>query len=74
MIIDKRPDQLKMDFHLHEGGYPAIEQRARAEGGEIHWGDETALVSTDVRGRSYAPTALDDCHGYQPRQDPVDDH
>lgn len=35
--------------------YPAIEQRARAEGGEIHWGDETALVNTDVRGRSYAP-------------------
>ena len=25
------------------------------EGGEIHWGDETALVNTDVRGRSYAP-------------------
>jgi hypothetical protein len=26
-----------------------------AEGGEIHWGDETALTNTDVRGRSYAP-------------------
>ncbi len=35
--------------------YPAIEQRAKAEGGEIHWGDETALVNTDVWGRSYAP-------------------
>jgi transposase len=35
--------------------YPAIEQQARAEGGEIHWGDETALVNTNVRGRSYAP-------------------
>lgn len=35
--------------------YPAIEQRAKAEGGEIHWGDETAVVNTDVRGRSYAP-------------------
>jgi transposase len=35
--------------------YPAIEKRAKAEGGEIHWGDETALVNTDVRGRSYAP-------------------
>jgi hypothetical protein len=23
--------------------------------GEIHWGDETALTNTDVRGRSYAP-------------------
>ena len=35
--------------------YPEIERRAKAAGGEIHWGDETALVNTDVRGRSYAP-------------------
>lgn len=35
--------------------YPAIEKRAKAEGAEIHWGDETALVNTDVRGRGYAP-------------------
>lgn len=38
-----------------EGEYPGIEQRARAEGAEIYWGDETALVNTDVRGRSFAP-------------------
>ena len=107
MIIDTRPEQLKMDFSLWsraavgqlidqefgiklqvrsigkyltrwgftpqkpikrayeqspaavqawlEGEYPGIEQRARSEGAEIHWGDETALVNTDVRGRSYAP-------------------
>ena len=107
LIIDKRPEQLKMDFHLWsraavgqlieqefgiklqvrsigkyltrwgftpqkpikrayeqspaavqawlEGEYPAIEQRARAQGAEIHWGDETALVNTDVRGRSFTP-------------------
>lgn len=35
--------------------YPEIHKRAKAEGAEIHWGDETALVNTDVRGRSYAP-------------------
>lgn len=35
--------------------YPTIELRAKAERGEIHWGDETALVNTDVRGRGYAP-------------------
>ena len=35
--------------------YPAIAERAKAEHAEIHWGDETALVNTDVRGRSYAP-------------------
>jgi Transposase and inactivated derivatives len=38
-----------------EETYPAIAERAKAEGGEVHWGDETALVNTDVRGRSYAP-------------------
>lgn len=35
--------------------YPAIAQRAKAQGGEIYWGDETGLRSDDVRGRSYAP-------------------
>jgi transposase len=107
MIVDRRPEQLKMDFHLWsraavmqrieqefdiklpvrsvgkyltrwgftpqkpikraygqssaavqawlESEYPAIEQRARAEGAEIHWGDETALVNTDVRGTGFAP-------------------
>jgi transposase len=38
-----------------EETYPAIVQRARAEDAEIHWGDETAVVNTDVRGRGYAP-------------------
>jgi transposase len=107
LIIDKRPEQLKMEFALwtraavgelieRECGiklcvravgnylkrwgftpqkpitrayerrpeaiqkwldedYPAIAERAKAEEGEIQWGDETALVNTDVRGRSYAP-------------------
>ncbi len=107
-IIDKRPEQLKMDFFLWsraavgqlieqeygiklhvrsvgkylkrwgftpqkpikrayeqnpeavqawlEGEYPGIAERAQQEGAEIHWGDETALVNTDVRGRSFAPT------------------
>ena len=35
--------------------YPAIAERAKEEHAEIHWGDETALDNTDVRGRSYAP-------------------
>jgi transposase len=35
--------------------YPKIAARARAEGAEIHWGDETGLRSDDVRGRGYAP-------------------
>jgi len=35
--------------------YPGIAVRAKKEGGEIHWGDETGLRGDDVRGRSFAP-------------------
>lgn len=49
---EQRPEAVRQWLE-HE--YAAIERRAKAEGGEIHWGDETALVNTDVRGRSYAP-------------------
>ena len=35
--------------------YPATAERAKDEGAEIHWGDETALVNTDVRGRGFSP-------------------
>ena len=38
-----------------EEDYPVIATRAKAEGAEIHWGDETGLRSDDVRGRGYAP-------------------
>lgn len=49
---EQRPEAVQQWLE-HE--YPSIERRAKAEGAEIHWGDETALVNTDVRGRSYAP-------------------
>lgn len=35
--------------------YPAIAERARAEGGEIHWADETGLSNQANYGRSFAP-------------------
>jgi len=35
--------------------YPEIKQRAKKEGAEVHWGDETGLRSDDVNGRGYAP-------------------
>jgi transposase len=38
-----------------ENTYPAIAQRARAQGGEIHWADETGLSSRANYGRSFAP-------------------
>jgi transposase len=49
---EQRPEAVKKWL---DEEYPAIAERAKAEGGEIHWGDETALVNTDVRGRGYAP-------------------
>jgi hypothetical protein len=35
--------------------YPAIQARARAEGAEIHWGDETGVSSQANYGCSFAP-------------------
>ncbi|MCS6762969.1 MAG: IS630 family transposase [Candidatus Protistobacter heckmanni] len=35
--------------------YPVIAACAKAEGAEIHWGDETGVRRDDVRGHSYAP-------------------
>jgi hypothetical protein len=49
---EQRPEAVKAWL---DEQYPAIEAKAKAQGAEIHWGDETALVNTDVRGRSYAP-------------------
>jgi transposase len=37
-----------------ERTYPEIERRAAAEGGEIHWGDETGVRSTCQHSRGYA--------------------
>lgn len=106
-IIDRRPEQLKLDFALwtreavrqlilHDLGidmpirtvgeylkrwgftpqkpvkfayerrpekvsewlnqtFPEIHKRAMKEKGEIYWGDETGLRSSDVRGRGFAP-------------------
>ena len=49
---EQRPEAVKRWL---DDEYPEIAKRSRAEGGEIHWGDETALVNTDVRGRGFAP-------------------
>lgn len=38
--------------------YPAISTRAKEENAEIHWADETAVMNTDVRGRSYSPRGV----------------
>ena len=38
-----------------EEEYPSIQQRAKAENAEIHWGDETGCKNRCNHGRSYAP-------------------
>lgn len=69
--------------------YPAIAAKAKAKGGEIHWGDETALTITDILGRSYVTTGqiyrglcawrqtrktFHDGYRHQSRKNPLDDH
>ena len=49
---EQKPEAVKKWL---EEEYPTIKERASAENGEIHWGDETGLRSDDVRGRGYAP-------------------
>jgi transposase len=36
--------------------YPALQVRAKAEGGEIHWGDETGVSSESYISRGYSPS------------------
>lgn len=38
--------------------YPAIAERAKCEGAEIHWGDETSLNSDCQAGRGFAPKGI----------------
>lgn len=48
----QQPEQVKQWID-HE--YPGLEKRAKAEGAEIYWGDETGVSNQDQTGRSYAP-------------------
>lgn len=47
-------DPSAVDYWL-EREYPEIKQRAKSEGAEIQWGDESGLRSDAQRGRGYAP-------------------
>lgn len=49
---EQRPEAIQ-HWLTHE--YPAIAARAKAEGAEIHWADETSLSTSDPRGRGFAP-------------------
>jgi transposase len=38
-----------------ENEYPSIKKHAKRVKGEIYWGDETSISTSDIRGRGYAP-------------------
>ena len=50
--FEQRPEAVKKWL---ETDYPAIAERAKAEGAEISWGDETAVSSVEHYARGYAP-------------------
>ncbi len=49
---EQRPEAVKAWL---DDQYPEIAKAAKAQGAEIHWIDETAVVNTEVRARGYAP-------------------
>ena len=49
---EQQPAQVKKWL---DESYPAIKEQAKAEGGEIHWSDETGVRNNCQHGRSHAP-------------------
>lgn len=49
---EQRPTEVKKWL---EEEYPAIAKKAKEEGAEIHWGDETGLRNDSQHGRGYSP-------------------
>jgi transposase len=49
---DQDPEEIRQWL---EETYPAIEERARQEGAEIHWGDEVGVAADQQPARGYAP-------------------
>jgi transposase len=50
--FEQKPEAVKQWL---ETDYPAIAARAKREGAEIYWGDETAVASVEHYPRGYAP-------------------
>lgn len=50
--VEQRPELLRTWLDV---SYPAIMKRAKAEGGEIYWADETAIKQDTAWVRGYAP-------------------
>lgn len=52
VAYEQRPAEIKKWL---EETYPSIMHRAKTEGAEIHWGDETGVRNDCQHGRSFAP-------------------
>lgn len=50
--LEQRPEQVRQWLEVD---YPAIVKRARAEGAQVHWADETAVRQDTAWVRGYAP-------------------
>lgn len=50
--MERKPEKVR---EWLQQTYPSITARAKNEGADIYWGDETGLRASDVRGRGYAP-------------------
>ena len=49
-----------------EEEYPNLKERAKKEGGEIHWADEAGIKSHDHRGRGYLPKGQTPIRSHNP--------
>ena len=50
--LEQRPEQVRQWLEV---AYPAIVKRAKAEGAQVHWADETAVRQDTAWVRGYAP-------------------
>ncbi len=63
--IEQRPEQVQRWLQVD---YPAIVGRAKVEGVEIYWGDETAVRQDATWLRGYAPAGQTPVLPYSPRR------
>lgn len=63
-------DQKKVNKWIQEE-YPRIKQKAKEEGGEIQWVDETGIHSHDHRGKGYAPRGKTPVRKHNPNMEKI---
>ena len=63
--VEQRPEEVRRWLQL---GYPAVAEKAKAEGAEIYWGDETAVRQDAAWLRGYAPAGQTPVLPHSPRR------